>query len=86
MSEKVFKNDFVEIMQEREGIMSSTIEDAFNDSEEWRAQCEARHCLDFYDLDERRRYLSLVEIKRGLPGRKLLEENILKEWNRRKAA
>jgi len=90
MSSKSFDFDFGEVMQEREGVMAdsglSDIAAAFTDSEAWRAECEARHCLNFYDLKERREYLALVEKHRGQAGRKSLEAAILLEWQKRKAA
>ena len=59
---------------------------AFNDTEKWRIQTEAKHALDFYSLEERRTFLAAVERWRGEVGRKQLEAAILAEWNKRKAA
>ncbi len=82
--------DFTEAMQEREAIqLDSGITDmdaAFKSSEVWRVACEARHCLDWYDLEERRNYLALVEKHRGQQGRAYLEQAIMAEWKRRKVA
>jgi hypothetical protein len=37
------------------------------DAEEWRHECEARYVLSLSSLEERRRFLSVIESKRGLP-------------------
>jgi len=77
-------------LAEREGIMAesgiTTIEGSFDDTEGWRIATEAAHCLNFYSLEERRRFLAVVEKWRGEVGRKLLEAAIMKEWAARKAA
>jgi hypothetical protein len=77
-------------LAEREAIMAdsgiNSLSAAFEDTEKWRAECEARHCLDYYSLEERREYLTLVQKHRGQEGRKYLEDAILKEWQKRKAA
>jgi hypothetical protein len=52
----------------------------------WRAEIEAKHCLDFYSLEERRAFLDAVEKKRGSKARKVLEAAITKEWKARKSA
>lgn len=82
--------DFVEALQEREAIMADSgitdMEAAFKSSEEWRAITEAKHCLDWYSLQERRNYLELVQKHRGIEGRRYLESHIMQEWNNRKAA
>ena len=50
-----------------------------NNSEEWRKECEARDILT-KPLADRRKHLALVEIKRGIKGRKILEDEILRLW------
>lgn len=50
----------------------------------WRAEIEAKHCLDFYTVDERREYLADVEAKRGSKARKVLEAALMREWQARK--
>jgi len=37
------------------------------DAEEWRHECEARYILSLSSLAERRRFLSVIESKRGIP-------------------
>ena len=59
---------------------------AFNDTEKWRIQTEAKHALDWYSLEERRAFLASVERWRGEVGRKCMEKAIREEWERRKAA
>lgn len=74
-------------LAEREGIMADSglsIKDAFNDTERWRIETEARHCLDFYSLEERRAFLESVERWRGEVGRKCMEKALMAEWNKRK--
>ena len=74
---------------ERVGIMAdSGIDDiraAFADTEGERVKIEAKHCLDFYNLEERRAYLSAVQEWRGEEGRKRMEAAMLVIWNERKA-
>jgi hypothetical protein len=50
-----------------------------NNSEEWRKECEARDILT-KPLADRRKHLALVEQKRGIKGRKILEDEILRLW------
>ena len=50
-----------------------------NNSEEWRKECEARDILT-KPLADRRKHLALVEVKRGIKGRKILEDEILRLW------
>jgi hypothetical protein len=50
-----------------------------NNSEEWRKECEARDILT-KPLSDRRKHLALVEQKRGIKGRKILEDEILRLW------
>lgn len=74
-------------LAEREGIMAEageSIKAAFDDTERWRIQTEARHCLDFYSLEERRAFLAGVEKWRGEVGRKCLEKALRLEWEARK--
>ena len=82
--------DFAEALAEREAIQADSgitdMDAAFKSSEVWRVLCEARHCLDWYSLQERRDYLALVLKHRGEQGRKYLEEAIMAEWKKRKDA
>lgn len=76
-------------LAEREAIMAESgmsIESAFDDTERWRIETEAKHALDFYSLEERRKFLAHVEKWRGEVGRKCMEKAIRQEWERRKAA
>jgi len=50
-----------------------------NNSEEWRKECEARDILT-KPLADRRKHLALVDVKRGIKGRKILEDEILRLW------
>jgi len=50
-----------------------------NNSEEWRKECEARDILT-KPLADRRKHLALVEQKRGIKGKKILEDEILRLW------
>ena len=50
-----------------------------SNSEEWRKECEARDILT-KPLADRRKHLALVEVKRGIKGRKILEDEILRLW------
>lgn len=50
-----------------------------NNSEEWRKECEARDILT-KPLADRRKHLAMVEVKRGIKGRKILEDEILRLW------
>jgi hypothetical protein len=75
-------------LAEREGIMADSgmsIDEAFEDTERWRIETEARHALEFYSLEERRKFLDHVEKWRGKVGRKCMEKAIRQEWERRKA-
>jgi len=49
-------------------------------SEEWRRICEATSTLST-PLQQRRKYLALVEKHRGKVARRELEVEILKQWN-----
>jgi hypothetical protein len=52
-------------------------------SEEWRRICEATSTLAT-PLQQRRKYLALVEKHRGIVARQELEAEILKQWNKMK--
>lgn len=75
---------------ERVGIMADSgindIDAAFSDTEQARIRIEATHCLDWYSLEERRRFLANVEKWRGQAGLELMKTAIAAEWNRRKSA
>ena len=49
-------------------------------SEEWRAECEARHVLRLPDVKARRAYLRRAGSKRGEAARAQLETHILALW------
>lgn len=57
-----------------------------SDSEEWRAECEARHILNLDNIGERHKMLDMIEKRRGQPARKDLEVRILYLWNKRRGA
>jgi len=63
---------------------AKNITDAFEATERWRIKTEAKHCLDFYNLVERRAFLDSVLIWRGAVGRKCMEKAIIQEWESRK--
>ena len=76
-------------LAEREAIMAESgvdVSEAFDDTERWRIQTEAKHALDWYSLEERRAFLDAVQKWRGEVGRKCMEKAITQEWNARKAA
>ena len=56
------------------------------DSEEWRAECEARAILAMPTVAVRREHLALIEKRRGRQPRERLEALILDIWNRRRAS
>lgn len=49
---------------------------AANDSEDWRAECEARAVCNMDTHDQRRDYLAAVERKRGKAAREALERGM----------
>lgn len=82
--------DFTEALQEREAIRAESgvvdVQASFKETEMWRLQCEARHCLDWYSKEERQKYLASVEKHRGKQGADYLKAAIMVEWNKRKDA
>ena len=48
-----------------------------SDSEEWRAECEARYLLNRPTIDERRALLAAIEKRRGKAAREDLEQRAL---------
>lgn len=52
-----------------------------SDSEEWRAECEARHILNLPTKVARVALLDGIEKKRGPEARKALEGRILELWS-----
>lgn len=52
-----------------------------NDSEEWRAECEARAVLQMPTLQQRRDFLAAVETRRGKPAADKLKADIMRLWN-----
>lgn len=55
-------------------------------SESWRLQCEARHVLSL-PFDRRVPYLNLVGRKRGIEAQQYLEQEVRRQFaKRRKAA
>tara|TARA_R100001086_G_C11633272_1_gene202323 strand:+ start:72 stop:248 length:177 start_codon:yes stop_codon:yes gene_type:complete len=51
-------------------------------SEEWRRICEAKYVLQL-PFPQRKPYLQLIEKKRNLKARKILEADIFNEFNRK---
>lgn len=75
-------------LAEREGIMAESgenVRNAFDDTERWRINTEAKHALDYYSLEERRAFLDQIQKWRGEVGRKCMEKAIRLEWEARKA-
>jgi hypothetical protein len=48
-------------------------------SEEWRNECEARELLS-WPLAKRRKQLDLVQQKRGLQARLILQDEMSRQW------
>ena len=82
--------DFTEALNEREAIKHESgivdVAASFKETEMWRLECEARHCLDWYDKEERQKYLAMVEKHRGKQGVDYLKSAIMVEWKKRKDA
>ena len=53
-------------------------------SEEWRIECELRWIAE-KTLQERRKYLQLVELSRGIKAREYLEIGLLELWKNKKS-
>ena len=53
-----------------------------SDSEEWRAECEARYLLARPSIDERRALLAAIEKRRGKAAREDLEQRALAIWRK----
>ena len=53
-----------------------------SDSEEWRAECEARYLLASPSIDERRALLAAIEKRRGKAAREDLEQRALAIWRK----
>ena len=53
-----------------------------SDSEEWRAECEARYLLNRPSIDERRALLAAIEKRRGKAAREDLEQRALAIWRK----
>lgn len=90
VGDDLFETSLKEHIEERKAIKEADgiefdEETIRKSSEAWRAECEARHCLNWYSLEERRKYLAEVEKKRGVDGRKYLEGFIMSEWKKRKS-
>lgn len=49
-------------------------------SEEWRAECEARHVLNLPSKTQRNAYLATVERKRGQASRDALADLVMAIW------
>lgn len=49
-------------------------------SEEWRAECEARHVLNLPSKTQRHAYLATVERKRGKASRDALADRVMAIW------
>lgn len=54
-----------------------------SDSEEWRAECEARYLLNRPTIDERRALLAAIEKRRGKAAREDLEQRALAIWRQK---
>lgn len=54
-----------------------------SDSEEWRAECEARYLLNRPSIDERRALLAAIEKRRGKQAREELEQRALAIWRKK---
>jgi hypothetical protein len=54
-----------------------------SDSEEWRAECEARYLLNRPTIDERRALLAAIEKRRGKKAREDLEQRALAIWRKK---
>ena len=54
-----------------------------SDSEEWRAECEARYLLARHSIDERRALLAAIEKRRGKAAREDLEQRALAIWRKK---
>ncbi len=72
------------VQEQAQSLDPSEAESArsYRASEQFRAECEARHVLS-KPLAERREYLRGVEEHRGIAGRKYLERVILSEWQKK---
>ena len=57
-----------------------------SDSEEWRAECEARFVLNLPSKAVRLEFLDKIEKRRGEPARRSLETQIMDLWRRSLAA
>lgn len=55
-----------------------------SDSDEWRAECEARYLLARPSIDERRALLAAIEKRRGKAAREDLEQRALAIWQQQK--
>lgn len=53
-------------------------------SEEWRIECELRWIAE-KTLQERRNYLQLVELNRGIKARQDLEIGLIEIWKKAKS-
>ena len=51
-----------------------------SDSEEWRAECEARFMLKMRTKQHRHSYLEAVEKRRGADSRRALERLVMLVW------
>jgi len=49
-------------------------------SEEWRAECEARHVLSMRDIGRRREYLAAITKRRGEAHGKMLADLVRAVW------
>jgi hypothetical protein len=63
---------------------NQTITSVFAEIERQRVVMEAKHCVEFYNITERREYLESVQKWRGEVGRKCMEKAIIQEWESRK--
>lgn len=57
--------------------------EVLSDSDEWKAECEARYILSRPTIDERRALLAAVEKRRGKAAREDLEQRALVIWRKK---
>lgn len=56
---------------------------AGRESEKFRHACEVKHVLGLADIEARRRYIELVEEKRGAEAAKRLADDVKSAWGMR---
>lgn len=92
MTPDLFAPAAAELAEERAGIREhdglTAREEAEHlgklDAEEWRHACEVRHVLSLPTAADRRRYLDLVDDRRGKAAGQRLRDDVSREWLRRR--